>query len=116
MAKLFSNYFLLLFFKRFSAICNPMKVRIYQPTKTAMQSGRAAMKAWVIEFEQNSGRFVEPIMGWTGSNDTRQQLKLRFSTKEDALAYAKKHSYEVDLEEPNQVVVRPKSYADNFLK
>jgi imidazoleglycerol phosphate synthase glutamine amidotransferase subunit HisH len=116
MVKLFSNYFLLLFFKAFCLRNSRMRVRIYQPTKTAMQSGRAAMKAWVMEFEQNSGRFVEPIMGWTGSNDTRQQLKLRFSTKEDALTYAKKHSYEVDVEEPNQIIVRPKSYADNFLK
>ena len=105
-----------LFFKAFCGNYGAVRVHIYQPTKTAMQSGRAATKRWMMEFEQNSGRFVEPIMGWTGSNDTRQQLHLRFSSKEDALAYAKKHSYEVDLEEPNQPIVRPKSYADNFLR
>lgn len=93
-----------------------MKVRIYRPAKTAMQSGKAATRSWLLEYEPEKAKFVEPIMGWTGSKDTRQQLKLRFATQEEALAYAKKRGYEVDLEEPNQPVVRPKSYADNFLK
>ena len=93
-----------------------MKVRIYRPARTAMQSGKAGTKLWVLEIEPQIGRFVEPIMGWTGSDDTRQQLKLRFETKEEAIAYATKRGFEVDLEEPNQPAIKPKSYADNFLK
>ena len=93
-----------------------MKVRIYRPAKTAMQSGKAGVKRWVLEMEPEIGRFIEPIMGWTGSDDTKQQLKLRFETKEEAIAYATKRGFEPDVEEPNLPAVKPKSYADNFLK
>jgi len=93
-----------------------MKVRIYRPAKTAMQSGKAGIKRWVLEMEPQIGRFIEPIMGWTGSDDTKQQLKLRFATKEEAVAYATKRGFEVDVEEPNLPAIKPKSYADNFLK
>jgi hypothetical protein len=93
-----------------------MKVRIYRPAKTAMQSGKAGVKRWVLEMEPEIGRFIEPIMGWTGSDDTKQQLKLRFETKEEAIAYATKRRFEADVEEPNLPAVKPKSYADNFLK
>ena len=93
-----------------------MKVRIYRPAKTAMQSGKAGVKRWVLEMEPELGRFIEPIMGWTGSDDTKQQLKLRFETKEEAIAYATKRGFEPDVEEPNLPAVKPKSYADNFLK
>ena len=94
----------------------PMKVRIYRPAKTAMQSGRARTKNWLLEIEQQIGRFVEPIMGWTGSDDTNQQFKLCFATKGEAVAYAQKRGFEMDVEEPNLPAVKPKSYADNFLK
>ena len=93
-----------------------MKVRIYRPAKTAMQSGKAGIKRWVLEMEPQIGRFIEPIMGWTGSDDTKQQLKLRFASKEEAVAYATKRGFEVDVEEPNLPAIKPKSYADNFLK
>ena len=93
-----------------------MKVRIYRPAKTAMQSGRARTKSWLLECEPENSRYVEPIMGWTSSDDTKQQLRLRFATKEDAIAYARRNGYEFELEEPNLPVVHPKSYADNFLK
>ena len=66
--------------------------------------------------EPQIGRFIEPIMGWTGSDDTKQQLKLRFASKEEAVAYATKRGFEVDVEEPNLPAIKPKSYADNFLK
>jgi hypothetical protein len=81
-----------------------------------MQSGKAGVKRWVLEMEPEIGRFIEPIMGWTGSDDTKQQLKLRFETKEEAIAYATKRRFEADVEEPNLPAVKPKSYADNFLK
>lgn len=93
-----------------------MKARIYRPTKTAMQSGRARTKEWVLEYEQVSSRFIDPVMGWTGSEDMRQEIKLRFVTKDEAIAYAKRKGLEFELFTPNEPVVKPKSYADNFLK
>jgi hypothetical protein len=63
-----------------------MVARIYKPAKTAMQSGRANTKAWVLDFEPEQPREVEPLMGWTSSGDMRQQVRLRFNSKDEAIA------------------------------
>ena len=62
-----------------------MAARIYKPAKTAMQSGLGKTKDWVVDFDQEEPRQVEPLMGWTSSADMRQQLRLRFPTKEEAI-------------------------------
>ncbi|HUA53341.1 MAG TPA: ETC complex I subunit [Candidatus Sulfotelmatobacter sp.] len=90
------------------------RVRVYQPPKTAMQSGRALTHKWVVEFEPDSPREVEPLMGWISGRDTRRQVKLHFETREEALAYAERNGYRVELEEPHARRLKPKSYADNF--
>jgi collagenase-like PrtC family protease len=90
------------------------QVRIYRQAKTAMQSGRADTDRWVVEFEPESRREVEPLMGWTSSADTRSQLRLRFDSQEEAMAYAKKHGFMYTLEKPRDRRVQPKAYADNF--
>ena len=89
-------------------------VRIYKPAKTAMQSGRAKTKKWVLDFEPSARRQVEPLMGWTSSPDTRQQLRLSFETKEEAVAYAEKHGLTYRVFEPHSAKAPVKSYADNF--
>ncbi len=91
-----------------------MQVRIYKPSKTAMQQGQAGTRRWVLEFEPEAPRRVEPLMGWTSSADTRSQLRLRFETKEEAIAYAKCQGYMYTLEEPRERSPKPKAYADNF--
>ncbi len=90
-----------------------MNVRIFRPAKTAMQQGRARTDRWVLEFEPGR-RDVEPLMGWTSSGDTQRQLRLWFDSKDEAIAYAKKHGLMYTLEEPRDRKVRPKAYADNF--
>jgi len=90
------------------------KVRIFQPAKTAMQSGRANTRRWRVEFEPSEAKRADPLMGWIGSGDTRTQLRLNFDTREEAVAYAEKHGFDVAIEEPHLRRVRPKSYADNF--
>src|SRR5260370_24232116 len=60
--------------------------RIYNPARTAMQSGTAKTKSWVLDFEQASPKAVEPLMGWTSSSDTPQQARLRFDSKDAAIA------------------------------
>jgi NADH dehydrogenase ubiquinone Fe-S protein 4 len=87
--------------------------RIYLPAKTAMQSG-TAKKSWVLEFEQTSPKTVEPLMGWTSSADTRQQLHLRFETKEEAVAYCEHNGIPYQVFEPNPLKRRIMAYADNF--
>jgi hypothetical protein len=91
-----------------------MKVRIYQPAKTAMQSGTANTAHWLVEPEPESKRFIEPLMGWTASGDTTQQLRMRFPTKQEAIAFAEKNGFEYTVREPKKASVKPKSYAENF--
>lgn len=91
-----------------------MKARIYQPTKTAMQSGRANTRQWMLEYEPEQAKRADSLMGWIGSGDMRGQVKLRFDSKEDAIAYAERHQIDYDVEEPKLRRIRPKSYADNF--
>lgn len=91
-----------------------MKARIYQPAKTAMQSGIANTKFWLLEFDPSQRKDIEPLMGWTRSGDTRQQLKLKFSTKEHAIAYAEKHGIPYQAYDPKPRKIEPKSYAANF--
>jgi hypothetical protein len=91
-----------------------MRARIYQPPKTAMQSGWAGTHQWVLEFEPSSPRRPDPLMGWIGSADTRAQIRLHFDTSDEAVAYAKKEGLDYDLELPQLRRVKPKAYADNF--
>ena len=88
--------------------------RIYRPAKTAMQSGRASTKEWVLEFEPAGAKRHDPLMGWVSSGDTLGQVRLKFATREEALAYAKRHGIDAAVQEPAPRRIRPKSYADNF--
>ena len=80
-----------------------------------MQSGKGNTKNWLLEFEgKNSG--VSPLMGWESSDDTMREVKLEFSTKEQAINYAKKNLIEFNLIEPKKNKLIKKSYADNFFE
>jgi hypothetical protein len=92
-----------------------MVARIYQPAKTATQSGRAKTRRWLLEMEPKSRREADPLCGWLGSDDTEQQLALWFPSKEAAVAYAKRRRLDYRVFEPDQPIVRPKAYADNFI-
>jgi hypothetical protein len=91
-----------------------MSARIYRPSKSAMQSGFANSKAWVLDFEPEVPRQVEPLMGWTSSGDMRQQLRLRFGSKEEAVAYCERHGIAYHVFETAPLKRRAMSYADNF--
>ncbi len=91
-----------------------MKARIYRPAKTATQSGRAGTTGWFLEFEPTAAKGREPLMGWTSSADTGRQVRLRFDSREAALAYAEAQGMPCEVQEPQDRKVRPKSYAANF--
>ena len=91
-----------------------MVARIYKPAKTAMQSGFGNTKGWVLDFEPEAPRRVEPLMGWTSSSDMRQQLRLRFDSKEEAVAYCERHQLAYEVSDAAPLKRRTMSYADNF--
>ena len=91
-----------------------MTARIYQPAKTAMQSCQAKTKNWVLEFEPERPRTVEPLMGWTSSTDMRQQVRMRFDSKDDAISYCQRHGIAYQAFEPKKSPRRIAAYSDNF--
>jgi hypothetical protein len=88
--------------------------RIHQPARSAMQSGRAQTRKWVLEYEPASRRDPDPLMGWASARDTLNEVQLRFETLDEAVAFAKKHGLEYALIEANAPTPKAKSYADNF--
>jgi hypothetical protein len=90
------------------------KARIYRPSKSAMQSGRANTQKWVLEYEQATPRLPDPLMGWISAADTLNQVRLRFATLEEAERFAKERGIDYEIIEPQQRKPKPKSYADNF--
>ncbi len=91
-----------------------MRARLFMPPKSAMQSGWAKTKRWVLKFEQQSAKSHDPLMGWTSNDDTLTQVTLTFETKDEAIAYAQRHGIDFDLELPTEYARQVKSYADNF--
>ena len=93
-----------------------MQARIYQPSKSAMTSGQGNARGWVLEYVPTEARRIDPLMGWTGSGDTRRQVRLRFETREAAIDYARRNGIAHVIEEakPRKANVRPMGYAANF--
>ncbi|PSM17079.1 ETC complex I subunit [Nitratireductor sp. StC3] len=91
-----------------------MSARIYSPAKTAMQSGKAKTGRWILEFEPEKPRKIDPLMGYTSSADMKSQIKLSFETREEAVAYAKKQGVAFRVEEPKELRRRQITYAENF--
>jgi hypothetical protein len=91
-----------------------MTARIFKPARTAMQSGEARTKEWVLEFAPASPRSADPLMGWTSSRDTQTQVRLEFDSKEEAIAYATREGLAYTVAEPKPRKPIRKSYADNF--
>ncbi len=92
-----------------------MTVKIYKPAKTAMQSGKANSKQWLLEHESEATRFIDPIMGWTGNCDTKSQIRLKFDCAEDAIEYAKRQGLTYKVIEPKKPSVKIQSYSSTLM-
>ena len=88
--------------------------RIYRPTKTAMQSGRAQSRKWILEYEPATPRRPDPLMGWASAEDTLNEVQLRFETRDEAVAFAERLGLDYTVIAPQDAAEKPKSYADNF--
>jgi hypothetical protein len=91
-----------------------MTARIYQRPKNAMQSGRALTDKWILEFVPAEAKKPDPLMGWAGSGDTKQQVRLSFSSREDAEAYAARYGIDARVHATPPKRLKLQAYADNF--
>jgi len=88
--------------------------RIFQRPKNAMQSGRARTQQWLLEYEPGEAQQADPLTGWAGSGDTRNQLRLRFPTLEAATAYADREGIAYHVVAAPERTLKLQAYADNF--
>lgn len=93
-----------------------MRARIYRPSRNAMTSGMAKTRKWVLEFAPASAREVDPLMGWTSSDDTQSQVRLKFDSRLEALDYAKDNGIDATVSEPQtrKANIRAGGYGENF--
>lgn len=88
--------------------------RIYQRPKNAMQSGKYRTDRWVLEFEPAEAKKPDPLTGWAGSGDTRDQVRLGFPTREAAIAYAEREGLPFTVIPAPERKLKLQAYADNF--
>ena len=91
-----------------------MKVKIYQPTKNAMQSGIKNTKKWLLEPIVEDNKYIDSIMGWTGAKGTKQQIKMQFDSLEQAIDFATRKKFDYVVIKPKNRSIKIQSYADNF--
>ena len=93
-----------------------MRARIYRPSRTATQSGPAHQRDWVLEFAPERPRGIDPLMGWTSSDDMDSQVRLHFETREAAETYARERGIDAVVLRPRErrPNIRPGGYSENF--
>ncbi|WP_319519866.1 ETC complex I subunit [uncultured Martelella sp.] len=91
-----------------------MSAKIYRPARTAMQQGQAKTHKWVLEFDQQAPRKIDPVFGYTSSSDMLQQVKLRFESQQEAEDYARRHGIAYRVIMPKETKEKVVSYSDNF--
>lgn len=91
-----------------------MQARIYQRPKNAMQSGKALVGQWILEFAPAEAKRPDPLMGWAGSGDTQAQVQLKFASAEAAQAYAATHGIAAIVHSVPPRRLKLQAYADNF--
>lgn len=88
--------------------------RIYRPAKTAMQSGTAGTREWLLEYAPKEKKSPDPLMGWAGSGDMQSQIRIKFKTLEEAEGYAKRKGLDYTVLAEHTPKPKLKTYADNF--
>ena len=91
-----------------------MSIKIYKPSKSSMQSGLGKTKQWLAEYISDKDKVKDSLMGWNSSLDTKEQIRIFFDTKEQAIEWAKKNGEQFTVVEPKERKIKPKNYASNF--
>jgi hypothetical protein len=88
--------------------------RISEIERKTTQSGKANTGRWLLEFERQQAVRADPLTGWNGSGDTNTQVRLKFATKEAAIAYCERHGLAYHVVAAPPVRMKIQAYADNF--
>lgn len=91
-----------------------MKARIYQPSKKTTQSGFGRTKSWVLEYEPQTARVPEPLMGWIASGDTLNQVRIPFADKDSAVDFCERNGIPYQVFERHERRPRPRNYLQNW--
>ena len=79
-----------------------------------MQSGKARTNSWVLEYDRNTARTPEPLMGWVSSGDTMNQVLMNFETQKKAVSFAKQKGWDYRILPSHEKTVKPRNFGDNF--
>ncbi len=88
--------------------------RIYQRPKNATQSGKYRTDRWQLEYTSDAPKRADPLTGWAGGAETREQVRLGFPTLEAAVAYAEREGIAYTVITAPEKTLKLQSYADNF--
>ena len=91
-----------------------MTIKIYKPSKSSMQSGLGNTKQWLAEYIDEKDKIKDTLMGWNSSLDTKEQIKMFFETKDQAISWAKNNNEQFIVIEPKERKIKPKNYSSNF--
>ena len=91
-----------------------MTIKIYKPSKSSMQSGLGKTKQWIAEYIDEKDKIKDTLMGWNSSLDTKEQIKMFFETKDQAIVWAKNNNEQFVVIEPKERKIKPKNYSSNF--
>ena len=90
-----------------------MKYIIYKNKKSPTQSGKLHKDFWVLEHINDKGVKTDLLTGWK-TTEINLTKKMKFSSKEDAISYAKKNNIDFEILKEVNNKISNKSYADNF--
>ncbi|KAJ8933798.1 hypothetical protein NQ318_009591 [Aromia moschata] len=76
----------------------PRTAKIFKPPKNPMQSGTANIHHWEVTFDPKE-RWENPLMGWSSTGDSLSNMKLKFCTKKEAIAFCERNGWEWFVQE-----------------
>lgn len=85
-----------------SVFPNDAVAYIHKPSRSVMTSGKGRAGGWRLVFERRTAPFIEPLMGYTGGEDTLTQVELSFPTLESAIRYAERQGLTYTVHRPTE--------------
>lgn len=69
-------------------------------SRSVTQSGAAREGGWLLRFQPRHPPFIDPLTGWTGSEEPLAHVAIRFPNREAAVRFAKHHGLAFQVREP----------------